>query len=290
MQNTNRGDVNREKILDFSKGYRVPGQKSDEVALKELLVRINSNTKSLEIQQSKKRIYFYFVSVAASILLFIGICISQNEKVKVISKNGEQKCVYLPDSSKVIMNAATTIKFNPKQWNKHRIVELDGEAFFIVKKGKAFEVISKQCITTVLGTSFNVSSRENYCRISCFSGKVSVKVKNNVSVAQILTPGYETNVNKENTLTEPIKFKPDKTATWQKGEFYFSNQPLSDVIKELERQYNVKIKSEVKTTRYFTGYFFKNDIQQALRLICVPMQLTYSIHERDIIIRENNKN
>jgi len=53
---------------------------------------------------------------------------------------------------------------------------------------------------------------------------------------------------------------------------------LSEVIKELERQYNIKVLYEsIDTDRLFTGGFINNNLKNALNSVTKPLDLTYKI-------------
>jgi transmembrane sensor len=74
--------------------------------------------------------------------------------------------------------------------------------------------------------------------------------------------------------------------TWTSGEFYFNKAPLKDVFKEIERQFNVEIVYSSSENRLYTGYFNKKDLNDALRLVCIPMEVNYSVNERTIEIKQ----
>jgi len=85
---------------------------------------------------------------------------SQSE---VNPKGGAQKQIVLADGSKVLLNAATTLRY-PADFNgPERVVELSGEAYFEVAKsaGKPFRVLIKDAEVEVLGTHFNIMAYEN---------------------------------------------------------------------------------------------------------------------------------
>ncbi|MFW5821322.1 MAG: FecR family protein, partial [Bacteroidota bacterium] len=82
----------------------------------------------------------------------------------------EQTELYLPDSSFVALNAGSKIRYSSRKWKKERNVELNGEAFFKVKKGSQFNVKTDQGTVTVLGTEFTVEDWDNYYQVSCYSG------------------------------------------------------------------------------------------------------------------------
>jgi hypothetical protein len=69
-------------------------------------------------------------------------------------------------------------------------------------------------------------------------------------------------------------------ATWLNNEGSFSSIPYFYVIKEFERQYNVKIIIENgNTERLFTGRFSHNNMILALKSITVPQNISYQINE-----------
>jgi ferric-dicitrate binding protein FerR (iron transport regulator) len=281
-------EVSREDILKFASRYKTPEPQPAKIALNKLLNRIDSSIIPV-YRKPERRIQSAYVSIAASIILLLGLSIfflNRKNLTTLITTQGQQVSIYLPDSSEVIINASSIIRYKSKQWKANRTVELEGEAFFRVKKGSRFEIHSKRGITTVLGTSFNVYARDKNYKVSCFTGKVSVRTNNNSS-AQLITPGYETRLEGNNVLAAPYKFNTQDAAMWQKGEFYFHDESLKNVFDEIERQFNVTIEASDIKERNFTGCFFRNNIQQALKLVCEPMQLDYSIKGNTIII--NNK-
>jgi len=153
---------------------------------------------------------------------------------------------------------------------------LEGEAFFEVKKGNKFEVNAKNGTVTVYGTSFNMLDRGNLLKVSCFSGKVGVKLPNNKAEVMLL-PGFETSTSDGDRLLPYIPFNKKETASWQTGLFYFSNAPLNLVFDELARQYNIQVKYPPLEGRHFTGSFDKKNLKLALDIICITMQLHYTI-------------
>lgn len=188
--------------------------------------------------------------------------------------------ILLPDSSVVLLNAESKIRFSHKQWNKERNVELMGEAFFKVKKGSTFHVISTQGTVSVLGTEFGVKDRNNYYEVICYSGKVEV---NAPQTTIILEPHSVFRIinGKEERLDVSETYEP----AWIKGESSFSSVPLFLVLNELERQYQVKVESNnIELNHLFTGSFTHTDLNLALESITIPVGLNYEIKENEIVI------
>jgi hypothetical protein len=56
----------------------------------------------------------------------------------------------------------------------------------------------------------------------------------------------------------------------------FTGIPLDQVIAELERQYDIKIKSDgVDTTKLFTGSFTHSNQKIAVESVTIPLKLGY---------------
>ena len=187
---------------------------------------------------------------------------------------GEQEVVTLPDNSKVHLNANSVLDFNEENWANNRVLEFNGEGFFDVEKGTTFTVASSEGTVQVLGTEFNVISRDDYFEVKCHEGKVKVALLDG-SNAAILTVGDAVRIV-DNTI-EKWSFKEDKP-TWLHGESSFKNTPLTQVIKSLENQYELEINtSSADLNKRFTGSFTHNDVKIALQTVFGPMHITYSV-------------
>lgn len=123
---------------------------------------------------------------AISILLvFIGSLLKVNYQPDILvykTQSDEQKQIVLPEGSEVILNEQSRLTFF-KNWRAthDRIVKLEGEAYFSVKKrhyqGKKakFTVQTPDVSIEVLGTEFNVNTKEDLTRVVLNSGKIQLK-------------------------------------------------------------------------------------------------------------------
>ena len=89
----------------------------------------------------------------------------------------QQTTVALPDASTVSLEKSSSLRFQKRNWDEKRQVNLVGEARFKVAKGSAFDVETWIGKVTVLGTDFKVIQRENFFEIECFEGMVSFDYK-----------------------------------------------------------------------------------------------------------------
>ena len=183
-----------------------------------------------------------------------------------------QRTVFeLPDASVVSLNAGSKLAYNKRKWHTKRMVKLDGEAFFKVKKGSTFDVVSSNGVVQVVGTQFNVKNRDDYFEVVCYEGVVKVVTANNeYNLPKGKTLQYIDGVTK---LDSTVLKQPD----WLGNESTFKSVPLKMVVSELERQYGIKVKSEnIDLDRLFSGGFVNNNLEQALISITVPFNLNYS--------------
>ena len=253
---------------------KVPVKTSRDIIWTNLYNRLqesgNKNEgKSRKINFSLK----YQLSAAASIIILIGTfyLFNFNKQLTCITQSGEMKEFILPDQSKVILNADSKLTYKKSVWNKSREVYLTGEACFKVKKGSLFTVNTNKGNVKVLGTSFNVFVRNDDFKVSCFTGKVQVRLNEN-SNSVILTQGLESQL-RNNQLSQPERFNISRVGKWQKGEFYYSGEKIENVFCEIERQFKVEIITKNIAERFYTGYFSNKNLEDALKMICLQMNL-----------------
>ncbi|WP_339609447.1 FecR family protein [uncultured Planktosalinus sp.] len=207
--------------------------------------------------------YFYVTSLDAS----------------VTSGLAEKRTTTLPDNSEVVLNAESKIVYNKKSWNKKRTLSLQGEAYFKVAKGKKFDVETNLGTVSVLGTQFNVQSRDNRFMITCYEGLVEVTF-NNQSLQ--LPAGNKVIIeNGEITAQNQISIN---NPSWILDESTFDNTEFKLVINELKRQYAIQVNLEsVNNSQRFTGAFTHTNLEDALKTITQPLQLTYTIGENNLV-------
>jgi len=209
--------------------------------------------------------------VAAASVAFLLFFIFRDPTKVVLTENAQQLALNLPDGSKVKVNAATEIRYTPGKWKKERRIQLDGEAFFEVAKGESFVVETKLGNVEVLGTSFNVKSRDGIFEVSCRTGKVRVS---SGASRQVLTPGLSTRLMGGTTLENPSPSDPDMAAGWRNGRFYFRDATLQVVFSELSRQYDIEVQARPEVLKRKTTTFFEaGNLDSALYKVCWPMQL-----------------
>jgi len=213
--------------------------------------------------------------VAAIIILVIGslfyFYLSANTSFSTLA--GEKNSLFLPDSSKIEINASSQISYKKRLWNINRKVSLDGEAFFSVAKGSTFDVKTSTGIVSVLGTQFNVKNRENYFEVICYEGLVQVRANGENTR---LNPGHSFRII--DRIASRNMDNKEHFPGWIHNESSFKSVSFIEVIMELERQYNLQVEiNGVNKEQLFTGKFVHNDLNLALQAITIPFNLKYKV-------------
>ena len=220
-----------------------------------------------------------FLKIAASLLLVlsaalaIGYMSMGDETIKVLAAT--KTTTYLPDSSEVVLNNASSLTYSKSRWNKARAVELSGEGFFKVSHGSRFDVKTSSGTVTVVGTQFNVKSRAGYFEVQCYEG--AVKVRSNGS-EQILKKGQGWRLI--GGLSAALELGAGDGPGWMGNESRFESVPYGQVVEEFKRQYGVKVNLvHVDVNQVFTGSFTHDNIELALQSITLPLNIKFDLEE-----------
>lgn len=194
---------------------------------------------------------------------------------EAIALKGELKLIQLADGTNIWLNADSKLRYPDRFKENTREVTLSGEAFFKVahKEGKPFIIHSGKINTTVLGTSFNIKaySEDKAVKVTVVTGKVGVSVKEPAVKRHIimLTPNMQlVFVKTTGSLVSKTIDDASSVMSWQQGKLKYHNAPLSEVIADLQRKYNVLIKADKNLLNCTLYADFDNlPLQKVLKLI-----------------------
>jgi transmembrane sensor len=197
---------------------------------------------------------FIRFAVAAMLLMATGLALwKMNQQPPVMLTVsvpfGKMQRITLPDSSKIWLNAGTTIQYPDKfDDNTRRIVLKNGQAFFEIvhDPSKPFIVTTNGADVQVLGTSFEVSSFEHdqEMKVTVSTGKVGVMPATVHQPATFLLPGDRAIINRFNHALVKSHIDTADIAAWRSNRLVFADQMLPEVFASLERKYNVHIQIE----------------------------------------------
>lgn len=215
----------------------------------------------------------------------------KNKTIAVVTRSGERVTLELPDGSKVELNAASKLTYSSNFNQQNRIVTLEGEAYFDIKKSKTDKFVVQTATHTVevMGTQFNVQSynaEENF-EVTLLTGKVKVNKISDLANAIILKPNekYEFDYNSQELTVH--KTDLENETAWLRGELVIKDKPLGHAINQIERFYGAVINDSSIANlenKVFTGSFKKGNVEDALEVISLVYPVKYSKSNDSIIL------
>lgn len=201
---------------------------------------------------------------------------------------GRQFKLVLPDGTRVWLNAASSIRYPVVFSEDDRKVEITGEAYFEVARDvkKPFIVSTHDGTEVeVLGTQFNINSYDNEESINTTLLEGSVRVTNKHRKI-VLTPGQQAQSSNAG-LTLKKNVNVAQVMAWKNGQFDFNNASLREVMRQLERWYNIEVEYAPGVKNYeFVGKMDRGlslqEVLKGLELSEVRFEIT---SERKIIVK-----
>ncbi len=297
-----------------------PGEKDIEAQLNTLWKKINQDSAARSpIKSTWHSRYSYRLAVAAVFVAFIsaGIfgyrmhIVDAAPKFRTITAAyGHTSKVVLPDGSVVKLNSGTTLTYPLKFNDQVRQVTLVGEAFFDVTKNpdRPFLVHAEHLTIRVLGTAFNVKAYREDINVetTLIEGKIQVLMNNEPDKTIMLSPHEKLTVSKHTTNSrvqplpgelklkiQAIAVKPSaniEEIAWIDHKLAFNNTSFEQVVKMIERKYNVKIvcQQEQLKSELITGAFENESLPRALHLLQMSTNFSYEIRKDSVILSTIN--
>lgn len=189
--------------------------------------------------RNNRRWLYYATAIASMFLIgFFAINnLSKNADVMTFASADISQNVSLPDGSKIILAANSTLSYNKNTFNSSRVIDLKGTALFeVAKTGNSFVVETPNYKVEVLGTTFTVDATKENQEVKVLEGKV--RVKTSASKELIITDRQGATIkNDEIQKIDNIDFSDDK---WIEPEMTYDNTPLSKVVSDIETKFGVK--------------------------------------------------
>jgi ferric-dicitrate binding protein FerR (iron transport regulator) len=183
--------------------------------------------------------------IAASLFFWL----REAQSVVYTTKYGETRTVLLPDQSKVILNANSSVRFN-NNWEtkQNREVWLEGEAFFDVEKkqleGSAvkFTVHTDDVLIEVLGTEFTVSKRQTNTWVVLNEGKIKLDVLGESETKSIvMQPGDLIEYQAENHKLVHKVVNAEVYSSWTTNKWILENTSLGQVARRIEEVFGIEV-------------------------------------------------
>ncbi len=199
------------------------------------------------------RPFSWMLAVAAIlIIVFVATYVFKEQQnpapasmAEVVTGAGEKREIVLPDSSVVIVNANSAIRYSQRFTSgASREVFLEGNAFFKVRKNvsqQRFIVHANNHAVIVLGTEFNVSARSAATSVALLKGKVIVKKEGVDNKEEDLNPGEELKLDTIQQKFIKTKIDTQLYTAWTEGKWSFQQASLEDIVTLVRKYYGVNV-------------------------------------------------
>jgi transmembrane sensor len=167
------------------------------------------------------------IAAALLIVTLVGVWLfPTNQDIPPIHSFTAEKSVetfYLPDSSRIWLNAGSSLSYEEGFGQTERRVRLRGEGYFNVSVDKArpFIIQTDNALVRVVGTSFNLREDIGHVSLEVEEGLVRFSLQDSVRISPILVTAGETALAKKNADVTKTKTTGPPSSRWR-----LKNNPL----------------------------------------------------------------
>ena len=200
---------------------------------------------------------------------------------------GRQFRVLLPDGTQVWLNAASSMRYPTAFTGGERRVEITGEAYFEVTKNPAspfrVKIQDNPAGIEVLGTRFNVNAYGNEASVNTTLLEGSVKISSG-NDRVVIKAGQQAQVASRISVVNSADMQ--KVMAWKEGVFNFQDAGLEEVMRQLERWYDIEVVYEKGIPPIeFVGKMGRDlSLQEVLRGLEVS-EVHFSMQGRRLIVK-----
>ena len=202
---------------------------------------------------------------------------------------GQQQTILLPDGSTVQLNADSKLILD-EDWDAdtRREVWLEGEAYFSVEKKPVtqakFVVHAEQLTVEVLGTQFNVNTKEEATQVTLDEGKIKLSATddNQATGAVTMVPGE---IALFSNTTQEINIQRTDTrgySSWKDGYLTYEEARLAEVLDDVHHTfgYTIVVQDSLLLNETITGALSARDLD-ALLLVLEDIMPNTSFSQKD---------
>lgn len=238
--------------------------------------------------------------IAAALVLLLGGALLWRPAVglaterTVVTGKGERVQLTLSDGTRVLLGVDSRLRYPRRFRGGARDVRLQGVAYFEVARDPArpFSVHTPDAVTRVLGTKFTVRDYPGAepARVAVTEGRVAVRPTRapagGTAPAAILVRGQAAELPSPST---PAVVQPADVVhelAWTRGTIDFRNAPVTQVVAEIGRWYDVEIQvpDSALAGRHLTISFDDEPLETLLREIAAALNARVERQGRTLIL------
>lgn len=215
---------------------------------------------------------------------------------EISSPKGHISKIKLPDGTEVWVNTNSSVSYDAAAFgSNNREIYLKGEAYFEVTSNEEnpFMVHTPHATVKVTGTAFNVNA---YPTSSLFetvlaNGKIELQIKSGNSEILNVEPNQRVIFNSLNKNLDIEQVEAEMFTAWRNGEIIFKDATLNDLIKELERIYDIEFHTQpanLGELRFRGMFSYNNNLIEALEKIKRTSKVNYYIENKEVWLKKTN--
>jgi transmembrane sensor len=206
----------------------------------------------------------------------------------ITTPRGGQWYLVLPDGTRAMLDAASSIKYPIAFNGNERRVQITGQVYFEVvhNAAKPFLVDVKEQTIEDRGTHFNINAYDDEPAIRTTLLEGSVKITRGTETA-LLKPGQQASTVDGSNTIKVGDADLDETVAWKNGLFSFKNADMQTVMRQLSRWYDVDITYEGNIPhRFFNGDMHRNLKASQVLDVLSFYKVHFEIAGKRIIVKE----
>lgn len=196
---------------------------------------------------------------------------------------GQRATVRLSDGSEVYLNVDSRLTLDKDFDSARRVVHLEGQAYFSVTPSvdRPFVVQSAGATVEVLGTTFDVKAYpdDDETQVAVEEGKVTLRrsqaMPEDTVVLEALHLGTISGQHLQ-TTREGVDLA--RHLAWTKGKLVFDDAAFDEVVRKLQRWYDVRINTEnvPADVDRLNATFTDESLEEVLTAVAVGLDLQYT--------------
>jgi len=235
---------------------------------------------------------WWAAAAAAIVILCVSliylVTVDHHTQLSYNTSYGETLSLYLPDSSRLILNAHSSVRYG-KKWRpgQTREVWLEGEAWFDVRSTAAstFLVHTKDLTVEVLGTSFDIRGRRGKTEVVLQSGKIRLRFTGGGHADLLMRPGDRIILDPATAALTHTTTEPEKYTSWKDRRL--TDATIGEILQYLEDNYHKTfiLEDPSLADRHIGGVILLDNLDDALFALSTVLNANLIHHQDTITIR-----
>lgn len=265
-----------ETLWKGSEGLKSSNSVSTDAAWDKVKSRMNAPARGRIARLSTRWL------AAASIILLLGVGVyffnrsdEAEQDMVMLNVKGSTEKLKLGDGTSIVLQGGSLSYPKVFGEGKRKVTLEAGKAFFDVApdQERPFEIESNNTTVTVVGTEFEVSTDGKTTQVQVREGKVRFSTPGGETM---LTAGMGARYYQKEKRLEKMEVKSPNAFAYTNGKLVFENEPLADVIADLESYYpgtEFVFESQAIRNCKFNSSFQGESLDHVLEIIKATLQI-----------------